>query len=300
LNTFEVALNTRDFVITSEILLGPQSGKAHIDEQAELFRPYVDALLITDNQSGRLHISSLAAACLLRQAGIDPVMQLGCRNRNRIALLGDLLGAGALGIRNLQLVRGERVPDGFVPRPPAVLDVTATEMLQIANGMKQEDSVASLPELFLGGVVTARAPRPGWAARKLVQKVDSGARFLLTHTCMNTDTIRKFMQYLVSLKVTHRASVLASIAVLGSAEDAHWLRENKPNVAIPKRIVQRLERHPDPREEGITIAAELLRELADIPGLSGVHIYAPTDLLAVPAAIERAGFGNRIPAGGGA
>jgi methylenetetrahydrofolate reductase (NADPH) len=131
LNTFAAALRTKDFVVTSELLLGPQSGGEHINEQAEALRGHVDGVLVTDNQSGRLHMSSLVASWLLKQAGIDPIMQLGCRNRNRISLLGDLLGANALDIRNIQLVRGERVPDGFAPRPNALLDMTATELIEI-------------------------------------------------------------------------------------------------------------------------------------------------------------------------
>jgi len=290
LNTFESALSSKDFVVTSEILQAPNFGVEHINEQARLLRGYVDAVLVTDNQSGRLHMSSLAASVLLKKAGIDPIMQLGCRNRNRISLLGDLLGASALGIKNLQLVRGERIPDGFVPRPKALLDITATELLAIANKMKLDDGIAKIPDLLLGGVVSPRAPKTDWPARKLIEKIDSGARFLMTHTCMDIDIVRQYMKHLVSLGVPRRANVIISIAVLSSAQDAAWLREKKTNVIIPDAIVDDLERHPQPREKGIEIAAELLRQFADTPGLAGVHIYAPNDVSAIPETIERAGL----------
>jgi len=290
LNTFAEALRTKDFVVTSEILLAPQSGDEHINEQADALRGHVDGVLVTDNQSGRLHMSSLAASSLLKQAGIDPIMQLGCRNRNRISLLGDLLGANALSIRNFQLVRGERVPEGFAPRPNALLDVTATELIGIAHRMKTGDSVAKIPNILLGGVVTPRAPKSDWPAKKLIEKVDAGAQFLLTHTCMDADVVRKYMKHLVSLKVMHRANVLVSIAVLGSAQDADWLSKNKTNVMIPDSIVDEIDGHPEPREKGIAIAAELLQEFAQIPGLAGVHIVAPTDISAVPEAIRRSGL----------
>jgi len=288
LNTFESALSSKDFVVTSEILQAPNFGVEHINEQARLLRGHVDAVLVTDNQSGRIHMSSLAASVLLKQAGIDPIMQLGCRNRNRISLLGDLLGASALGIRNLQLVRGERVPDGFVPRPKALLDVTATELLAIAKKMKLEEGIASIPDLNLGGIVSVRAPKVDWPAKKLVEKIDSGAQFLMTHTCMDIDIVRQYMKHLVSLKVPRRANMIASIAVLGSVQDAKWLRDNKTNTIIPDTIVESLGGHPEPRENGIDIAAQLLREFAEIPGLAGVHIYAPNDVSAIPEAIERA------------
>jgi methylenetetrahydrofolate reductase (NADPH) len=290
LNTFAAALRTKDFVVTSELLLGPQSGGEHINEQAEALRGHVDGVLVTDNQSGRLHMSSLVASWLLKQAGIDPIMQLGCRNRNRISLLGDLLGANALDIRNIQLVRGERVPDGFAPRPNALLDMTATELIEIAHKMKTGESIANIPELFLGGVATPRAPKADWPARKLFEKIDAGAQFFITHTCMDADVVRKYMKHLVSLKVMHRANMLASIAVLGSAQDAHWLRKSKTNVMIPDWIVDEIDSHPEPRKKGIAIAAELLREFSEIPGLAGVHIYAPTDISAIPEAIRKAGL----------
>jgi methylenetetrahydrofolate reductase (NADPH) len=292
-NTFQSALNTRDFVITSEILLGAGSGVDHVNEQAGLLRDAVDGVLVTDNQSGRLHMSSLAASRLLLDAGIDPIMQLGCRNRNRVALLGDLLGAGALGVRNLQLVRGEMVPIGFVPRPKAMLDVTATELIGLTEKMRLEEGIGRFPDLFLGGVVTPRIPKPDWPARKVVEKVEAGARFLMTHTCMNIDVIRQYMKHLVALKMTHRASVLVSLPVLASAQDALWMRANKANVIIPEAIVERLNRHARPRAEGIAIAAELLRHCAEIPGVAGVHLYAPTDLRSVPETLEMAGIAGR-------
>jgi methylenetetrahydrofolate reductase (NADPH) len=290
LNKFAAALRTKDFVVTSEILLAPQSGVEHINEQADALRDHVDGVLVTDNQSGHLHMSSLAASILLKQAGIEPIMQLGCRNRNRISLLGDLLGANALGVRNIQLVRGERVPDGFIPRPNALLDMTATELIGMAHKMTTGDSIASIPDLFLGGVVALSAPKADWPAKKLLGKIEAGASFLMTHTCMDVDVVRKYMKHLVSLKVMHRANILTSIAVLGSAQDAHWLRKNKTNVMIPDSIVDEIESHPEPREKGIAIAAELLQEFAEIPGLAGVHIYAPTDVSAVAEAIRKAGL----------
>lgn len=290
--TLEDALNSKDFVLTSEALLGPRSGRSLIEEQADLFRGYVDGLLVTDNQSGQLHMSSLAASCLLLQAGIEPIMQLGCRNRNRVALLADLLGAFELGIRTIQVVRGERVPDGFVPRPKAQLDVTATELLRIAKKMRADDSIAACPELLLGCAATPRAPAPGWPARKLVEKVDCGARLVMLHPCMDIDIIRKYMKRLVALQLVQRTSVVASIAVLGSAKDALWLHRNKANAIIPQNIVSRLERADDPRREGIEIAAGMLQELAEIPGLSGAHVYAKTDLRAVPEVLQRAGLAS--------
>ena len=288
MNAFEAALNNKNFVVTSEVLLGSQSDEQHIHEHADLLRDLVDAVLATDNQSGRLHVSSLAAACVLRQAGVEPIMQLGCRNRNRVALLGDLLGAHMLGIRNFQIVRGERVPEGFKPRPKAELDVTTTELIDIANKMKVGEGIASFPDLFLGGVTTARAPTADWPARKLVGKVEAGARFVLTHSCMDIDIIRAYFRHLVAMKLTHKARFIVSLAVLSSPQDARWLRENKPNTTLPQSLIDRLGSSTEARAEGIEIAAELLREFVRIPGISGAHLYAPTDLTAITEVLRQA------------
>ena len=129
MKTFNKALNTQDFTITSEIFLRPDTDEEAIRVQADILRDSVDAVLITDNQSGQLHMSSVAAGILLKAANIDPIVQLSCRNRNRISLLSDLLGCAALGITNLMLTRGDRVPLEFQPRPKAIMDVNATELI---------------------------------------------------------------------------------------------------------------------------------------------------------------------------
>lgn len=279
-------------MLSSEIFLQPGSGRKDVAEQADLLRDHVDAILVTDNQSGRIHMSSLAAALMVRDCGIEPIMQVGCRNRNRVSIIADLLGAGAHGINSLQLVRGERVPDGFEPRPKAVLDASATELIGIASRMKHEESLGAYGDFFLGGVITAHAPDSGWEPRKLVQKVEAGADFLLTHTCMDMSLLADYMKHLVSLNILRRVSIIATIGVVTSAGDARWLRNNRPNVLIPKQLVNRLDRASDARAEGIAICAEQLQSLAAIPGLAGAHVYAATDLSAVPEAILASGIRN--------
>ena len=289
MKTYKDALDSKDLALSAELFLHTRSNQDEIREQTDMLSGHVDGVLVTDNQSGQLHMSSLAASLIVRDGGIDPIMQLGCRNRNRIAVLGDLLGAGALGIRSLQLVRGERVPDGFEPRPKAVLDISATELLATATQLTSEEGVGDFHEFHLGGVITAHAPKDAWRPRKLLQKIDAGAHFLMTHTCMDLDLLRAYMQHLVSLQVLHRVRIIATIAVLRSVADARWLRNNKPNVLIPKGLVSRLDRAADPRAEGIALCAEQLRELADIPGLSGVHLYNSADMSAIPEAIVASG-----------
>jgi|TARA_B100000959_G_scaffold59532_1_gene62441 methylenetetrahydrofolate reductase (NADPH) len=289
LKNFRTALNTQDFVITSEIFLRPETNSNSIQIQADILRDYVDAILITDNQSGRVHMSSLAAGVLLLDAGIDPIVQLSCRNRNRISLLSDLLGCSALGITSISLVRGDKVPDDFQPRPKAIVDVTATELIQMANIMKNDGKIDSPQSFFLGGVITAHRPKPGWPAKNITEKVDAGAQFVITHTCLDMDLLRLYMQRLSEIKLLWRCHVVVGIAILSSAEDAQWLRKNRPNVNIPNDIVTRLSNAKDPKKEGIAICVEQLQELSTIPGISGAHIIAPEKLTNIPVAVDQSG-----------
>jgi methylenetetrahydrofolate reductase (NADPH) len=292
LKTFKEAIGTRDFSVTAEFYLRPETDAESIREQAGVLADDVDGILLTDNQFGHLHLCTVAAASLLIGIGIDPIVQLSCRNRNRISLLSDLMGAAAIGVTSLLLIQGARVPDGFEPRPKAVLDVSATELIGIATTMKADERLKSLPEFFVGGVVTAHGVKPNWVPRKLQEKIAAGAQFIQMHICMDIDLLRGYMKHLVAGKLIRRVSVMASVAVIESAEDAKWLRENRPNVMIPDAIVKRLECAEDPQNEGIEICAEVLRELTTIPGIAGANVIATRDLATIPAAIRLAGISS--------
>jgi methylenetetrahydrofolate reductase (NADPH) len=235
-------------------------------------------------------MSSLAAASLMLQNGVDPIMQLTCRNRNRIALLADLFGAAALGVSSVLLVRGNRVPDGMDPRPKAVFDMTAAELITMAAAMKDDESLPSPPEFLVGGLVTPHSPQADWIPRKLIEKADAGAGFMLTYPCMDMALLRGYMKHLVSNKLTHRFSFVVTTAILTSVDDAKWLRDSRPNAIMPDAIVNRIESAADPVREGINICVEQIRELQQIPGISGVNIMATTDLGQIPRVVSEAGL----------
>ncbi len=285
MNTFRNALREKDFVITAEIFLRPESSAEMIAAQIRVLKPHVDGVLVTDNQEGQLHLSPLAAASLVMAGGVDPVVQLACRNRNRIALLADLLGAAALGVSSLILIRGNRVPSGFRPRPRAVFDVDAAELIAMACKIKADVNLPTLPDLLVGSVVTPHVPQPGWIPEKLTIKADAGAQFVLTHICMDIPLLREYMKHLVASGLLRRLSVIVTLAVLGSADDARWLCRNRPNTQIPEGLIKRLDEAVDAEQEGIAICAEQLRELAEIPGISGAHLFPTRNLEAIPAAI---------------
>jgi methylenetetrahydrofolate reductase (NADPH) len=292
LNTFREAVRTRDFCVSGELFLKPDSSAATIAEQARLLGRHVDGVLLTDNEFGQLHMSTLAAAALLIANGVDPIMQLSCRNRNRIALLSDLLGAGALGVTSLLLVRGHYVPEGFNPRPKAVLDLDATELIATATRVRTDDALPAVPDFYVGGLVTPHRPEPDWTPEKLLQKIDAGAQFMMTNVCMEPRVLRGWFRHLVAAQVLRRVSMVVSVAIPESADDVRWLKANRPNFHIPDEIVPRLAQARDSEREGIEIAAELVEELKAIPGVSGVHLVATRNLAAIPAVVERAGLGR--------
>lgn len=266
-----------------------------IREAAELLRNHVSGVLVTDNQFGQLHMSTLAAASLLIRNGVDPIVQLACRNRNRIALLSELLGAAALGVTSLMLIRGDRVPDGFKPRPKAVLDVNATELIATASRLKNDDRLTVLPDFFIGGLVTPHAAKAGWNPVKLRKKVDAGAQFVQTHVCMNIPLLRTYMKHLVATGLLRRLNVFVSLAIPGSADDARWLAEHRPSIRIPEEIIRRIEQAADGEQEGVRICAEQLQQLAEIPGVAGAHLVATRNLASIPAAIDAAGVYRGVP-----
>tara|TARA_B100001059_G_scaffold199393_1_gene205724 strand:- start:1632 stop:2516 length:885 start_codon:yes stop_codon:yes gene_type:complete len=289
LKTFNNALNNKDFCISSEIFLRPETDEKLIKDQADILRNSVDAILITDNQSGQVHMSSLSAGMLLKKAKIDPIVQLSCRNRNRISLISDLLGCAALGIENVMLIRGDKVPLDVQPRPKAVLDINATELIALANKIKQDELFPNLNQLLLGCVVTPISPKKGWSAKNLTKRVDSGAQLITTHTCLDMDLIKNYTESLVETKLLRRMHLIIGIAILKSSADAKWLRENRPNVNIPFGIIERLDNAKDPNLEGIKICAEQLKILSKIPGVSGAHIIAANTITNIPEAVSLSG-----------
>ena len=289
MKTFRDAIRSKAFVIAAESVLKPESNAETISIQADALRDFVDGVILTDNQHGRVHMSSLAAGRLMLDNELDPIVQFSCRNRNRIALLGDLLGAAALGISSLLLVRGEGVPEGFDPRPKAVFDLNGAELIATASTMNSDERLSRSPDFIIGGLVTPHGPKPGWVPRKLAERADAGLHYAVCHLCMDMTLMQDYMRHLVASRLTHRVAVLATTAILSSADEARWLRDNRSNAMIPDSVIERLDTASDPISEGMRICAEQLATLSETPGISGANIISPTDLAMIPTAISESG-----------
>lgn len=286
---FREALHTKDFAVTAHVNLSRVPDTDALQRQGDTLRDFVDAVQITDNPGAEVHMSGVAAAALLARRGIDPVLHMTCRDRNRIALQSDLIGAVALGVGSILVMRGDRIPERMKPRVRSVFDTDARELMAFARGLKDSPDVSLVADLLIGATATVFDPEPGWAPVNLTAKCDVGANFIQTQLCFDMDVVRSYMSQLVTSKLTHRASFLMALTPLPSAEAARWIKDNVKAALVPSPVIARMEQAADPEREGIEICAELLAELATIPGVSGASLLPLGRLDAIPAAIEASG-----------
>ncbi len=287
--TFNNALKTRDFVVTGQLNLANAQDAASLLNQAEALRPAVDAVQLLDAKQP--HISGLAAAALLLGNGIDPVVHMNCRDRNRLALQKDLLGAAALGVTSVLIARGAKIPKSARAGVRNVFDTPALEFMAYIQGLKQDEDENRLsPDFLIGANAEMFEPEDGWVPKNLIRKCDAGASFVQLQICLDMDVARRYMARIVAAKLTHRASFIMALSPLPSAEAARWIRANVKGALVPDAIIHRLEQASDPESEGIDICAELLREAATIPGVSGANLLTLGKLGTIPAAIEASGL----------
>jgi methylenetetrahydrofolate reductase (NADPH) len=291
------SLASGTFVLTAELSPPVSTDPAAFVAAAEPLRGLATAVNVTDGASAKAHLSSLAAAHFLVRAGVEPILQMTCRDRNRIALQGDLLGAVALGIRNVLVLRGDDPSAGDQPDAKPVFDVGTTAVLAMAKRMRTErllppgTPIAGDVPLFLGAAETPVDPAPGWRPEGLIAKADAGANFVQTQFCMDPGVVRRYAARLLALGL--RLPILIGVAPIPSARSARWMREKLFGTLIPDEIVARLERAADPRLEGRAICVEVIRELAAIPGIAGAHVMAPRDHSALAEVLAASGVGGK-------
>jgi methylenetetrahydrofolate reductase (NADPH) len=212
-----------------------------------------------------------------------------CRDRNRIALQSDLIGAAALGVTSVLLMRGDRIPEHMKPRVRNVFDTDAKELMAFIQDLKDAETVSLVADFLVGAVATLFDPDADWAPDKLIAKCDAGANFVQTQLCFDTGVLRNYMSHMVASKLTHRLAFIMALSPLPSAEVARWMRDHVKGTLIPESIIERMEQASDPECEGIEICAELLQDLATIPGVSGANLLTLGKLETIPAAIDASG-----------
>jgi methylenetetrahydrofolate reductase (NADPH) len=293
------ALRRGEFVVTAEVTPPVATDLTDFVARAVPLAGIATAVNVTDGAGAKTHVASLVAAHALAQRGIEPILQVTCRDRNRLALQADLLGAVALGLRNVLVLRGDEPRVGDQPDAKPVFDLGTTQVLAMARDMRAQHRLPSGAEikgavdLVLGAAETVVDPAPDWQPAGLVAKIEAGADFIQTQFCMDPAVARRYAGRLAELGVGGRVPILVGVAPIPSARSARWMRERLFGTVIPEAIVERLERAADPKAEGKAICIELIRALAAIPGIAGVHVMAPQFHSALAEVIVAAGVAGR-------
>ena len=294
-----------EFTITAELSPPRGASAAAMLSRAELLRGYVDAVNITDNQGSHVRLSSWAGAVAVQRSGIvEPIMQMTCRDRNRIALQSDLLGAGALGIENLLFMSGDHPKFGDHPGAKPVFDLDSTQLVWTARTLRDEARLLSgkelkpAPRFFLGAVENPFAPPVEYRARRAAKKIAAGAQFIQTQYVFDLPVFTRWMAELGDLGVLGRCAVLAGVGVIRSTRMLEFLSSGKvPGVQIPEPIQRRLRgvASDDVGAEGAKIAAEIIATVRQIPGVAGVHLLTAGYEKQTPELLRLAGVDRCQP-----
>ncbi len=291
-------LDKGGFAVTAEC--GPPKGADPevVLRKAELLKGKVDAVNVTDNQTAIVRMSSLAACALLKSAGLDPVLQVVVRDRNRIALQSDILGASALGVRNVLCLSGDHQAFGNQPQAIGVFDLDSIQFVQTVRAMRDEgvilggEKLSKPPDVFIGAAANPFGDPLSFRAVRLAKKVAAGAEFIQTQCIYNLERFQTWMRMVRDRALTEKTCILGGVTPLKSAGMARYMRDKVSGMDIPDEVVRRMEQAPPKkqREEGLRICVETIEWLKACPGVRGVHIMAIEWEEAVGEIVERSGL----------
>jgi methylenetetrahydrofolate reductase (NADPH) len=299
---FERVLRAGAFAVTAELSPPDSADPEEVYARARVFDGRVDAINATDGSGANCHMSSVAVCALLTRIGYSPVLQISCRDRNRIAIQGDILGAAAMGVANLLCLTGDGVQAGDHPQAKPVFDLDCLSLMEIARRLRDEGrfesgrALTDRPKVFLGAAENPFAPPYDWRPLRLAKKIAAGAQFIQTQYCFDVPLLRQFMTRVDDLGLVDRVFILVGVGPLPSARTAEWLRRHVAGVHIPDAVVERLADAAKPKAEGRKLCIELIQEIREIKGVSGVHVMAYRQEEAVAEVIDASGVLNgRIP-----
>lgn len=277
---FERVLRAGHFAVTAEIAPPDSADPQDVFERAALFDGYVDAINATDSSGANCHMSSMGICSLLTRRGYAMILQQSCRDRNRIAMQGDLLGAAAMGVCNVLCLSGDGVQSGDHPEAKPVFDMDSISALSMVKTMRDEQRflsgrpISTPPRLFLGAAANPFAPPLDFRPHRMAKKVAAGAQFIQTQYCFDIDRMKTFMAQARDMGLLEKVYVLAGVGPLASAKAADWIRKNVAGVHIPDAVIARLSGAEDQKQEGVNLCIDLIEQVREIEGISGVHIMA--------------------------
>jgi methylenetetrahydrofolate reductase (NADPH) len=277
--SLQAALESGSFALTAEVTPPLSTDPEDLLRKVAPLAGLADAINVTDGASARAHMDAVVAAGLMVRNGLEPVLQLTGRDRNRIALQSALVGAAALGVRNVMFIKGDDPTKGDQPDAKPVFDLDSAALARTAAHIRDQGELPSgrkvggAAAFFIGVSDAPIDPPDNWRPDSLLKKIEAGAQFAQTQFAMDAAIVRRYAARLVALGI--KLPLLIGAAPLVSARQACWIRDNLPGSIIPDAVVHRLEAADDPKAEGRRICLELLRELAEMPGVAGAHVMAP-------------------------
>jgi methylenetetrahydrofolate reductase (NADPH) len=291
-------LRSGRFAVTCELRTTDSADPESIRRAGLPLRSHVDAVNCTDNAAAHTHISQVAAARLLIECGLEPIAQFGCRDRNRLGLQSDLLGAAALGVRNVVLMQGDDVTAGDHPEARAIWDLDSMHLIRTARILRDQGTYLSgrrldqAPRYFVGAVENPFAPPHDFRPLRLLKKIEAGAEFIQTQVAFNLPRLRDFMARAADLGALERAHVLPSVFIPRSARALRYMRDQVPGIDVPIEYVERLDHTPAQRqaEESIRMATEIVHSIREIPGVAGIHLISIKWEEAIARVVEAAGL----------
>ena len=276
----ERILRRGEFAVTAELNPPDSADPREVYARGAVFDGWVDGINATDGSGANCHMSSVGICALLTRVGYAPVMQISCRDRNRIAIQGDVLGAAAMGVANILCLTGDGVQAGDQPGAKPVFDFDCMSLLETIRIMRDEGRLLSgraltaAPRVFIGAAANPFAPPYDYRPLRLAKKVEAGAQFIQTQYCFDLPMLRTYMDRVRDQGLDEKCFILVGVGPLASARAARWIRANVPGIHIPDPVIARLEGAEDQKREGKRLCIELIQEIEDIPGVAGIHVMA--------------------------
>lgn len=295
-------LQAGHFALTLEISPPVGPNRAAVDSQIKLLSDYADAFNVTDNQSARVHASSLAVSIMLKQAGLDPILQVTCRDRNRLGIQSDLLGASMYGITNVLALSGDAPIWGDHPQTKGVFEIDSINLVRILRMMRDDQVFENgkgipkiAPEYFIGAAANPFAPPHDFRPVRLAKKIAAGADFIQTQLVYNVPRFREYMRRVVDMGLHEKTAILAGVGPIRSARGAEFMKNEVAGMDIPDEIVSRMKGLDKEKaaEEGVNICIEIAEEVRQIEGVRGLHVMAVSWASILPELVTRLGLHPR-------
>ena len=287
-------LDSGKFAVTAEIGPPRSCETERLREMARMLKGSAHAFNLTDNQAANVRMSSIASSVICLQEGLEPVMQMTCRDRNRIAMQSDVIGASALGVRNVLCISGDHQVFGNHPQAKNVYDIDSIQELMVLRNLCQGtnwsgETLPEPPQLYLGAAANPFADPFEFRAARLAKKADAGAQFVQTQCVLDLERFKRFMSLVVEKGLHERVHIIAGVIPLRSHKAALFMRNKVAGMSVPDELVDRLKKASDPKEEGIRSCVEMMNELLSVKGVHGVHITAIAWEDIIPRLVNEAG-----------